>query len=190
MLVHGLAKRTGKHDSFATLVVDRTGPYVPPVSKPYDSCLVFSDAGKLSLTAHLEKAEFQPVELGRVSTVKWHLWDFHSDEPKRYPPGGEPENYFSRSGDQTSRDSVGTLWELLLPLGAQYDVTLNRETGFNKYWICEGTHTGPDLFYATRPGSHHIPCVFVTDVGRDVLGKVEGESWLTFDEVEQKPCGG
>ncbi len=64
VLVHGLAKRTGKHDSFATLVVDRTGPYVPPVSKPYDSCLVFSDAGKLSLTAHLEKAEFQPVELG------------------------------------------------------------------------------------------------------------------------------
>ena len=76
------------------LQLERTGPFVPPVTvTSWDELLFTADAKAEMENSGLWSLDFRPVVLARIVNLAWHEWDLTSDHPAKYPAGGEPENY-------------------------------------------------------------------------------------------------
>ena len=112
ILFHGMAWLEEGGDGL--LQLERTGPFVPPITVPSSAAVVVTDAFRGQLESALFRGlAFRPVVKRKVVRVDWHEWDRTYPHPERYPAGGEPENYILRRKDRPPlHDAVGPLWQL------------------------------------------------------------------------------
>lgn len=76
------------------LLVERAGPFVPP--------LVLMPLGEIVMTETLRRAleasglsgtRLCPAVKERIVDLPWHTWDWSAEEAAAYPESGEPEDY-------------------------------------------------------------------------------------------------
>lgn len=117
VLVGGLVWNLGRTGD-GLLQLERTGPFVPPVTVPgNDHVLVTTEVRAELERSGLGAFEFRPVVLARVVNLPWPDWDLTAEDPARYPAGGEPENYvLGRKDSARARAGVPELFEVVLPV--------------------------------------------------------------------------
>jgi hypothetical protein len=114
VIFHGMASLYQRGFS-GELLLERMGPYVPPITFPSGVAVVVSDEIREALTSSsLTGFSFRQVIKKLIVRSRWHEWDLEAPEPKRYPRGGRPENYIlTRPHDSETAEQMGDLWELL-----------------------------------------------------------------------------
>ena len=91
ILVHGMTSATARDTGSPKL--QRSGPFVPPISFPGLGCIVVTDAVRSHLqSSGLTGFSFVPVTKSVIVPIDWHEWDLLTDEPPFYPEDGEPES--------------------------------------------------------------------------------------------------
>lgn len=113
ILMHGMAAHMPRAGD--KLRLERTGPFIPPISFPGIGDIVVTDRVRKALeAAEFVGIAFRPVVKARIVRLDWQRWNQTNDEPQFYPRTGEPEDYIlgKRHSAELSR-SLGRLWELL-----------------------------------------------------------------------------
>jgi hypothetical protein len=114
ILLHGMSSRDTRSGN---LVIERTGPFIPPITMPGLSDIVITASARAALeSGHFSGAVFKPIIKKRIVHLDWHLWDKTSPDPRKYPAGGEPENYIlGRRHSAEAAEALGELWEFHIP---------------------------------------------------------------------------
>jgi hypothetical protein len=126
ILVSGMSAHLPRKDGLIQL--ERTAPFVPPISFPGIGDIVVTTAFRVELEASgLAGFTFAPVIKARIVESQWETWDRSAPKPAAYPLGGEPENYIlGRPHEPALADRIGALWELVPGIGGTVD---RRRTG-------------------------------------------------------------
>jgi hypothetical protein len=113
VLVSGL---TARPESDGRVPVERTGPFVPPITIAGISDLLVTDAFREALAGSgLRGFSYREAAVKRVVSLDWQAWDLNAAEPEKYPAGGEPENYvLRRKHNPAAASAVGRLWEVVM----------------------------------------------------------------------------
>lgn len=96
--------------------VERTGPFLPPITFPFDA-IVVSEAAKEQLeTGRFAGLQFSRAKYAKVVRLDWHEWDHLVPEPQRYPASGEPEDYIikGKNSDRTAA-VMPAIWAFNVP---------------------------------------------------------------------------
>ncbi|MEW6279479.1 MAG: hypothetical protein AB1758_12690 [Candidatus Eremiobacterota bacterium] len=111
ILMHGRALRQE-----GTLHLERTAPFVPPISQPNPGDLVVTDEFRRMLkVSGLQGLAFRAVVKRRIVLSDWHNWDPHASWPEVFPRESEPEGYLLDSPhSEALSDQLGDLWEVVL----------------------------------------------------------------------------
>ncbi|NNE22975.1 MAG: hypothetical protein HKN11_10235 [Rhizobiales bacterium] len=117
----------------------RTGPFVPKLSFPWGYFVLHADIGRALETQHFKGVRLADVELAKIVNVNWHEWDQSSNDPERYPAGGEPENYVLR---RKHSDAVASQLPKLVAL----DVPVLQEPPKRTPLEAEGVDPSTDAF--------------------------------------------
>jgi len=129
MLFHGMNDNDVAEPKFP-VKLRRTGPYVPDLTRPW-GYLVITDRVKQSLEqTNFRGIRYADVTLEHIVDVKWHKWERSAEDPARYPPGGEPENYIDgRKHNERVASQLPKLWALDVPkvTGALNHTTFDQE---------------------------------------------------------------
>jgi hypothetical protein len=98
------------------LRLERTGPFIPPVTLAGAGDLLVTDDFRIKLEkSPLAGLGFRPVEKTRIVRLEWERWDHADDDPQEYPDGGEPEDYIlGRPHDPELALQIGPVWEVML----------------------------------------------------------------------------
>src|SRR5215831_13815583 len=92
ILQHGMTAHRKKVDDI--LQLERTGPYIPPITMPGIGDVVLTSAAKLLLeSSGLSGCSFRPVSKVLIVELHWETWDWNAEEPEQFPESGEPEDY-------------------------------------------------------------------------------------------------
>jgi hypothetical protein len=95
--------------------LERTGPFVPPISMPFEAIVVTEEFRNRIEESALTGIAFQPVIKTRIVNLEWQKWDRAAEEPEEYPSTGEPEDYIlERSHSPELAEKIGNLWEVCL----------------------------------------------------------------------------
>ena len=90
ILVHGMADAQERAADGA-LELERTGPFVPPITFPGIPAVVVSDPFRRQLEpSGLTGFTFRAVHKTRIVRLEWHSWDQQALEPLEFPESGEP----------------------------------------------------------------------------------------------------
>ena len=92
ILRDGLVEESNEHGR-PTILVSRTGPFVPPITRPFGHVLVTDDFREKLSTEAFSGLSFEPVGYRKVVRIAWERWDANAPEPAFYPHTGEPEDY-------------------------------------------------------------------------------------------------
>jgi len=121
ILLHGMSAHLGRENG--KIQLERTGPFIPPISFPGIGDLVITDKLRQRLeTSGLSGLKFQPVIKRLIVWCPWDEWDQSASEPAEYPESGEPEDYIL--GQEHSDEAsawIGQLWELVPEVVATTD---------------------------------------------------------------------
>lgn len=167
ILWHGM---TENRTSDGRIKLQRTGPFVPPVSLPWPT-IVVTDA----VRSHLEPREltgftFADVVRHRIVELDWRAWPADAAEPPKLPSGGEPENYIVRRPHApVVASNMVKLWELQV----REVPGLQLEGGAVDYT----KYTGQDIVRGGEYGHTYVSPRF-----RDAMLEVAAD-WLTFEEA-------
>ena len=144
ILIKGMSYHSSRKDGL--IQIERTGPYVPPISFPGIGDIVVTDVFRRQLeSSGLTGLRFQPVIKKHIVHLDWQTWDQTAKEPAEYPQGGEPEGYvLDRPHSARVSDQIGDLWELLL----EQTATVQRERKPTRILLVETSWRGADLFRA------------------------------------------
>ena len=177
ILINGLGPwYCGREDGLIAL--HRTGPFVPPISFP-DGGIVVTDDFRDILEKTFSGLHFQPVVKKRIVSFRWENWDKTIPEPKRYPAGGEPENYIlKRRHSEKVANEVGPLWELIVKPALKYKMIGDWQKGYVCH-VLESSWNG-DHFLSLDKFSDVRPVV--TETAKEFLDLHAGE-WIDFNEV-------
>jgi hypothetical protein len=112
ILVHGMTAHLSRKDGM--LQLERTGPYMPPITFPgIDSIVLTAKARALLETSGLTGWTFKPVIKARIVECHWETWDASAADPAEYPKSGEPEDYIlDRAHSESLADQLGPVWEV------------------------------------------------------------------------------
>lgn len=166
-------------------MLHRAGPFLPPITFPWADGprIVVSEEFRRELQgAGFQGLRYGPAVKARIIKLSWHEWDRTAAEPKRYPPGGEPEGYiWDKPHDARVAAGMPEAWELLPPL-----VPLRME----RLEALRGGYLDKFRGYLSET---HYPAVFlsrheygnlvVDDVAREWFETRAGK-WVRFCEVE------
>jgi len=137
------------------LELERTGPYVPPISIPGLDGIVVTNQFRCALeSSSLTGFTFHPVLKKHIVRLPWDSWDKMASEPEYYPASGEPEDYLLRQRhDPLLAEQMGMLWDMNLAEGAEI---IRVHTG-PRSWdvrllIRESSWKGCDFFSARDSG--------------------------------------
>ena len=156
ILVNGMSCHLER--SNGRIQLERTGPFVPPITFPGIGDIVFTDFLKREYeTSGLTGLEFRSVDKAHIVRLEWELWDREADEPQEYPDGGEPEGYLL---DQPHSPEVSGL------LGDLWEACPKQTTS---------VESGTDWFRI----NHHN---FVSEKAKTWLERMAGE-WVAFESV-------
>jgi hypothetical protein len=113
ILWHGLAN---KAVDGGALSVERTGPFVPPITFPWPTILVTELLRRALDTQAFIGYEWRPVVKKRIVALDWTQWDPLATEPAKFPADGEPEGYIlGRKHDLRAASAMTELWNLYVP---------------------------------------------------------------------------
>ncbi len=117
VLINGISWIEDKKLGTEYIQLQRTGPFVPPITFPSIFDIVITDVLKRRLEeSKLTGPSFKPVHKVKLVKINWHEWDRESRKPEKYPSQSEPENYILRRKNRPElHEIVGELWELCLP---------------------------------------------------------------------------
>lgn len=160
ILYHGMSQSNLRNRrNGIPLRLERTGPFVPPITFPGIGNIVVTSEMK----AAMEQAGFQGVAFDKVHKqliveLNWHKWDLKAENPAIRPPEGEPEAYLDE--DKHSPElakAMGDLWAVLLKEGAN---TERIKTGPGILDIEDryvaGSWKGLDLFYVPANAKFYV----------------------------------
>lgn len=120
VLVHGLV--TGRAYSELPLRLERTGPYVPPVTLPGPVDVVVTDAVRAALQDLVRELRFREVVKARIARLDWHTWNAAGLEPRFVPESNEPADYvLAAPHDEELARSLGALWEIVPDLDMEIE---------------------------------------------------------------------
>ena len=129
-----------------TLELERTGPFIPPVSFPWPNIALTQDAKTKVQGAGFSGCGFRKLIKKRIVKLDWHLWDQTGEDPVQYPKSGEPEDYLSeREHDPALADALGVLWELVVSETPGLQIEGGSTVNLAKYNgndICQGSRWG------------------------------------------------
>lgn len=177
ILINGMSNHLPRRDGLIQL--ERTGPFIPPITLPGVGDIAVTSGFKDELTASgFNHLSFTPVLKARIVEYHWELWDRSSDQPFEHPEGGKPENYIlMRSHSTEIAEQFGSVWEVILPEDAEVGaVRVGR--GVWEYRVDHSTWQGSHLFRAK--GKRHV---MATEKAKDWLEDRGGE-WLDFQEAQ------
>jgi hypothetical protein len=167
--------------------LERTGPFVPPISMPFGAVVVTDEFRERLEKSTLTGLTFQPIIKSRIVHLDWQNWDKSAEDPEQYPATGEPEDYVL--GQPHSPDTaakIGALWELCLGEHAEI-IRVPRnpsELGLVKWAPFDATHDtlvvlsswdGTDWFM-TKPVGH----TYVSERAKTWLEQTTSE-WVSFE---------
>jgi hypothetical protein len=111
ILMQGMAERAPD----GSLLLFRTGPFVPPISFPGWTPVVTQSVREKMEPMGFTGFEFERVSKRRIVRLDWRKWDVE-DGPAEQPETGEPEDYILRGkhSAETARE-LGELWEMRVP---------------------------------------------------------------------------
>jgi len=114
ILQHGMTAHEDRGDN---LTLERTGPFVPPITLPgIGDMLLTSDARKVLESSGLTGFSLRPVKKAHIVELHWEDWDFDAEEPQEYPESGEPEDYIlERPHSPTAAAALGEISEVVVP---------------------------------------------------------------------------
>lgn len=144
MLLTGMVTRP---DAEGHRGIERTGPFVPPITVAGISTRIVTESFRGELEASsLRGIDFRPTVLKRIVRLDWRSWDLTAEDPEKYPAGGEPENYvLGRKHQPEIATQVGPLWEAavvgLLDEPGEADFVRTAPTEFSHVLVSEDART-------------------------------------------------
>jgi len=146
ILQHGMTAHMARAGGLLSL--ERTGPYMPPITFPgIDDVVLTSDCRALLEASGLGGFTFQPVNKTRIVELPWHEWDLTTDYPPEMPESGEPEDYIlERPPNARLAQGLGDIWELVVPITAIVGRTRNIVDYFPERYIELNSWNGADFF--------------------------------------------
>lgn len=163
--------------------IERTGPFVPPISFPSGCALVVTATTKARLQkSSLTGFRFLRANKQRIVELRWEDWDQTQDRPPRIPLGGEPENYILRGRHSESLSKeMGELFELRPRCRLPW-VRCGVELKWGSEWpiLRPSFHhwRGDDFFYGERGST-----IFVTTRAKSWLARAARE-WVHFEPAQ------
>ncbi len=167
ILVHGMSAHLGRGETDGLIRLERTGPFVPPVTFPGISDVVVTDDLRRAIErSDLRGVAFAPVVLEQVVELRWESWDLSAKHPEEYPEGGEPEGYIlDRANCPSTAAAIGPLWELVLGTGAEL---VRADVGPGRW----------DYEFRYVSGSLGDRDLFRVEENRQVYASVRARDWL------------
>jgi hypothetical protein len=146
MLIHGMSCHEPSVDGL--LQLERTGPYIPPITLPGISDVVLtSHARQLLESSNLTGFTFRPVQKVLTVELHWEAWDWNADEPEQFPDSGEPEDYILGQPDSPAASgALGDLWEVSVPPTATILRPKAIVDSYKELLLDMSTWNGADLF--------------------------------------------
>jgi len=175
-----LQQGMGAHSEGADgrLQLERTGPYIPPITFPgFGGFVLTSVARDLLEGSGLIGYSFRPVDKKLIVELHWEDWDLNAPEPRDYPESGEPEDYIlGKTHCPEAAVALGDLWEVLVPKNVRVLRPRPIVDSWRELTIDSSTWDGADIF-----GSEDVGCVFFTERARNwFLGPFE--KYVDFEE--------
>ncbi len=177
ILIKGMSRHLPRKDNLIQL--ERTGPFIPPITLPGIGDIVATSDLKNELEASdLARLSFAPFLRARIVEYHWEQWDVTSENPGEYPESGEPEDYIlARPHSPSIAEQLGDLWEVILPEDAEVDaVRIGR--GVWEFRINHSTWQGSHLFRAKGKGH-----VIATEEAKSWM-EDRAKEWLVFEEAQ------
>lgn len=175
VLAHGISKRLARANG--TMQLERTGPFVPPISFPTLGEVVVTAAFREALDASgLSGASYAAVAIVTAVTLRWETWDRTEPRPPVVPASGEPEDYVQPAEhDPDCARRIGTLWEIDAPT---WGVGNRTTLGFRKYsYNVDVRPNCPDFFRVEGLGF-----MLVSERARSWLAEA-ARDWVTFEAI-------
>ncbi len=149
VLISGYCRR---ETADGPLLIERTGPYLPPISFPFgdDLTIVVSDEFKKRMEAScIRDLRFKPAILNKVVKLNWHEWPLNAAEPKKYPKDGEPEYYlWEQKHSQRTAKKMNPVWEVIPPIkpcvfnSPEYDEAVEQEERHSALTLIDREYSG------------------------------------------------
>ncbi len=184
ILLSGLTSQPRKD---GRIQLERTGPFVPPISMPTGAIVVTDEFRGLLESSGLTGFAFQPVIKSRIVHLEWQNWDRTAEEPEEYPATGEPEDYvLGRPHSPDIAEKIGKLWELCLEDHAEAALVPRDPSkwGLVEWAPFDATHDifvmlsswdGADWFRTKAVG-----CTYVSEKAKTWLEQRVSE-WVSFE---------
>ena len=172
-LQHGMTDHLPKFNE--RLALERTGPYIPPITLPGISDIVLTtEAQRLLQSSGLSGFSFLPVEKTHIVELPWETWDLNAEEPAIVPESGEPEDYIlGKPHSPSTAAALGELLEIVVPSTATILRPRSVVSSYKELQIDRTTWNGADLFrgegYRSILFSEHARAWFSENWGRFVL---------------------
>jgi hypothetical protein len=176
ILQHGMSGNSSRDNDL--LQLERTGPYVPPISLPEIGDVVLTSASRQLLeSSGLTGFSFRPIKKALTVELHWETWDWSADEPEHFPESGEPEDYILGQPDSPSASAaLGDLWEVVVPATATIRRHRRIVNSYKELQLDLSTWNGADLFRSAGYGS-----ILFTERARDWFVEKWGD-YVEFDE--------
>jgi hypothetical protein len=146
-------------DAQGRLLIQRTGPFVPPlVLLPLNEIVITQTLRAALEASGLSGVTLRPVVKARIVDLPWHTWDWGAAQPAEYPDSGEPEDYIlARPHDQVMADQMEPLWEVCLEEHARTDrVHVGPGRWDEDIWLVRASWDGTDWFKAAGVGHVYV----------------------------------
>lgn len=175
ILQQGMSARLERSDG--RLALERTGPFVPPITFPgIGEIVINSDVRDALEFSRLTGFSFSPVEKVRIVDLRWEEWDLEADEPPEYPETGEPEDFISqREHDREIAKEMGDLWQIVVPQTATVLRPRRIVESYRELTLDLSTWNGKDLFR-----SRDIASMLFSERAREWFTELWGE-YIQFD---------
>jgi len=180
ILQHGMTAHLARVGGMLSL--ERTGPYMPPITFPGLGDVVLTSAAKALLESPgLSGFTFQPVNKARIVGLPWQEWDLTTDEPPEFPESGEPEGYIlEHQHDPRVAMEMGDVWELVVPVTAVIGRPRQVVDSFRELFVELNSWNGADVFRGKGYG-----CILVAERAKHWLeGHFSG--YIEFEEFDCK----
>jgi len=153
ILQHGMTSHQPRDGDL--LALERTGPYIPPITLPGIGDIVLTSVARASLeTSGLSGFDFRPVRKMLTVELHWEKWDLNAEEPQQFPDSGEPEGYILGQPDSPSASkALGDLWELIVPNTATILRSQAIVHSYKELKLDINTWNGSDLIRSAGYGS-------------------------------------
>ena len=137
-----------------TLLLYRTGPFVPPISFPGWMPMVTQSVREAIEPLGFTGFEFRRVAKRRIVRLDWRAWDLQAESAPEVPETGEPEDYIlkGRHDAQTARE-MGDLWELYIPPTPGLQVEGSSTFNAARYGgqdLCKNSEMGGHIYASPR----------------------------------------